>query len=318
VLRAVGDLTQFTPDPEDEMPEDLRLPPSELEPAPERLVEPLLCDSRTMWFGAQGVGKGVLVTVVAAALLQGDGDFIPGARIANPMRLGILDWEDNADEYAERLFRLQVPAHSIPYRAPRGPLTSKAVLADVRSWIDGEGVDLPTIDSVIYAAGAADSMKPEGPTAYYQTLRELERPTLSLAHVPKDKADAMTPFGSTYWSTPARLVWRVNKASDSPHVIQLTNTKHSRWPQASPMILKVGWTETPLRLHSALTLTMEKDALPLIDRMALVLAAAGQPLTAEELAARTGTDPASIRKTASRNPRRISVSTTHPLVYGPA
>ncbi|MGA2501565.1 MAG: bifunctional DNA primase/polymerase, partial [Tepidisphaeraceae bacterium] len=300
--------------------EPVRLPPETLEPAAPRLIEPLICDSRTMWFGAQGVGKGVLVVFAAAALASGDAAFIPGVRTASTLRVGILDWEDNEDEYAERLYRLEVPAHSVPYLAPRGPLTNRQVAANVKAWINGEGVDLAAVDSVIPAAGASDAMKPEGPTAYYQVLRELERPTLSLAHVPKDKADAMAPFGSTYWSTPSRLVWRVEKlAEDSAsHVMQLTNTKHSRWPQASPLLLKVGWTEQPLRLHSALSLTMERDALPLVDRMVLSIAAAGRPLTAEELASRTGNDDTAIRKTATRNPGRISVSGTRPRVYGPA
>jgi DNA-binding CsgD family transcriptional regulator len=188
----------------------------------------------------------------------------------------------------------------------------------VRRWVDGEGVDLVAIDSVIPAAGGADAMKPEAPTAYYQALRTLERPSLSLAHVPKDKAQAAHPFGSTYWSTPSRLVWRVERPSDDgeEHVIRLVNTKHSRWAWSTELLLKVGWSEPgPLRLRSALNLTLEKDAGPIIDRIVLSLRVAGRALAAEEIAERIGSTPDTVRTTIRRNAHRVTDDGRRPALF---
>jgi hypothetical protein len=287
----------------------VRLPPENLPPPPPRLLSPLICDSRTMWFGAQGAGKSVLVVFSIAALAEGDAAFVPGSEVAKAVRMGVLDWEDNRDEWTERLYQVGVPALSVPYLAPSGPLTNRRVLANVRAWADGEGVEHLTVDSVIPAAGGPDAMKPEAPTAYYQCLREVGLPSLSLAHVPKDKAQAATPFGSTYWSAPCRLVWRVENPSenDSQHVIRLVNTKHSRWAQATDLLLRVGWSEPgPLRLQSALSLTMERDAAPLIDRVVLALGLAGEPLTIEQLSDRTGATPDSLYPTLRRHPGRVA------------
>jgi hypothetical protein len=272
-----------------------------------------------MWFGAQGVGKGVLLVVAIAALADGDAAFLPGSSVAAPVRVGILDWEDNRDEWSERLHRMQVPAESVPYREPHGPLTKAKVLADVRAWADGEGVELVAVDSVIPAAGGADAMKPEAPTAYYQALRELERPSLSLAHVPKDKAEAKHPFGSTYWSTPQRLVWRVERLpDDARHLVKLANTKHSRWPWSADLFLEVGWsTPGPLRIRSGLLLSLAADPAPLIDRIALALTVAG-PLSAEAIAERVGSDARTVRRTVDRHPQRVVNDGGRPALYSPA
>ncbi len=301
--------------------EFLRLPPEDVTPAPPRLLSPLICDSRTLWFGAQATGKGVLVVFAIAALADADSAFIPGSSIARAIRVGVLDWEDNQDEWAERLHRVGVPARSVPYLSPSGPLTNPRVLANVRAWVGGEGVELVAVDSVIPAAGGADAMKPEAPTAYYQALRALERPSLSLAHVPKDKAQATHPFGSTYWSTPSRLVWRVENVGEGTgeHVVRLVNTKHSRWAWATELMLRVGWSEPgPLRLRSAQNLTLEKDAAPLIDRIVLALRVAGQPLSADELAARVDASAQSVRETVRRHPHRVTDDGRRPAAFSPA
>ena len=101
------------PEPEPataELPEYERLPPEDMAPAPERLLSPLVCDSRTMWYRAQGAGKGVLLMFAIAGLADGDGAFVPGSSVAGPVRVGVLDWEDNRDEIGERLHRVGVPA----------------------------------------------------------------------------------------------------------------------------------------------------------------------------------------------------------------
>ena len=308
------------PAPEPDAPEFTRLPPEDMTPAPVRLLSPLICDSRTMWFGPQGAGKGVLLVFAIAALADGDGAFIPGSVVERPLRVGVLDWEDNEDEIGERLHRAGVSPRSVPYLAPRGPLTNAKVLAEVRRWVDGEGVELAAIDSVIPAAGGSDAMKPEAPTAFYQSLRAIERPSLTLAHVPKDKGEAPHPFGSTYWSAPARLIWRIERPPDPVrHVVRLVNTKHSRWPFAPELLLEVTWTAAgPLRLKSALSLTMEKDAAPLIDRIAVALIVAGRPLSADEIAERTGASADTVRRTIGRNPGRVADDGARPAMYSSA
>lgn len=302
----------FTDEPESGY---LRLPPPDLEPAAPRLLSPLICDSRTMWYGAQAVGKGVLLVVAVAALADADAAFIPGSAIGAPIRVGILDWEDNRDEWAERLHRMQVPAESVPYREPRGPLTHPKILADVRAWVDGEGVELVAVDSVIPAAGGVDAMKPEAPTAYYSALRQLERPSLSLGHVPKDKAQGQHPFGSTYWATQQRLIWRIERIEDgSRHLLKLVNTKHSRWPWTPDMLMEVGWSEAgPLRVRSGLNLT--EDPAPLIDRIVLAVTVGGS-LTAEAIAERVGSDSRTVRRTVDRHPQQVAGDDSRPTVFG--
>jgi hypothetical protein len=315
-----GNSTVATTSVETTTVEFTRLPPEGMEPPPPRLLSPLICDSRTAWFGAQGAGKGVLVVIAVAALANADSAFIPGSLVEKPVRVGILDWEDNEDEWAERLHRAGVTARSVPYLAPTGPLTNTKVIAEVRRWIDGEGVELVAVDSVIPAAGGTDAMKPEAPTAYYQSLRLLERPSLSIAHVPKDKAQARHPFGSTYWSTPSRLVWRIERLGDgdAEHVIRLVNTKHSRWPWSTEMLLKVDWAEPgPLRLRSALNLTLEKDKAPLIDRIVLALRVVGQSLSAEEIAERVGSSADTVRRTIERNRGRVVDDGGRPALFNP-
>jgi hypothetical protein len=293
-----------------------RLPPEERVTTPPRLAEPYICDSRTMWFGAGGVGKGALAAAAAAALATGDDGYLPGCRIVRTARVGILDYEDNRDEWADRLQRLGLAPASMPYLAGRAPLTRRGGLDRARAWVRDEGVELVLVDSAIPAAGVADAMKPEGPTAYYLALAELAVPSWTLAHVPKAQAAADHPFGSTYWSTPQRLMWRVEKvetADAARHVVRLVNTKHSRWPWAPSTVLHVEWGEW-LRVRPTGVLLTD-DAFPLIDRIVAALTAQGRPLTADELAQLVDSTAQAIREQARRHPHRVSPDGGRPQRY---
>jgi hypothetical protein len=277
----------------------VRLPPVAWTPPPPRLVEPYVCDSRSYIFGAGDTGKSVFVAFLIGAL-AGAVD-IPEARVQRELRVGVLDYEDNQDEWADRLHRVGLPAAAVPYLAPSRPLAAN--IEEVRAWIADEGVDLVAVDSGLAAAGGTDAMAPETPLGYYRALKRLERPTLTLFHVPKSAAAAEYPFGSVYWSNGARLGWRAERVDDlTGHVVKLTNTKHNRWPRANSSVLRIDWQHERIALTSALNL--EPAALT-HERIEAALLREGTALTAKVIASRLTLPEGTVRSSLEGHPEKF-------------
>ena len=292
-----------------------RLPPLERVPPPPKLLDPYVCNSRSILFGAQDAGKSALVAAGVAALHTGDAGYLPGCKVDKVVRVGILDYEDNLDEWAERLHRLGLNPGEVPYLDGRRPLTKAAGLARAADWIKDEGLELVAIDSVVPAAGIADAMKPEGPTAFFDALKKLRLAKWLLAHVPKDQALAKHPFGSTYWSTPSRLNYRVERIEHpKDHLIRVVNTKHSRWPETAPLVLRFDWGGDGLRVQPT-GVVLDDTAYPLIDRIVAAIQAAGQALTADELAECVGSTADAVRTQARRHPHRVVSDDGRPHRY---
>jgi len=219
------------------MPERIWLP-RPIETVPLRPLEPLLCDSRTIFFGRGGVGKGFLSCAVIAAF-AGAQEFPPPIVVNKKMRVGILDFEDNEDEWNSRLTGMGVNAASIPYYRSAVPFSIKAKTAmrEIKEWVADTDPDMVLVDSVIPAVGGLDVGDPRSAELFRGSMDEVNKPYLALAHVTKQKGPSDYPYGSVTWANNARLIWRVDSVSDTDGILmQLDNTKASRWMQAGDPI----------------------------------------------------------------------------------
>jgi hypothetical protein len=68
-------------------------------------------------------------------------------------------------------------------------------------------------------------------------------------------------------------------------------------------VLRIEWKDR-LRVQST-GLVLDDSGTPLIDRMLVAIAAAGKPLTAEEMAERISSTAGAVRVQAGRHPHRI-------------
>lgn len=243
-------------------------------PPPPMLIGRLDPLGHTILFGPGGAGKG---TITAAWIV----DLVKAGH--RPM---VIDYEDHPEEWARRVTALGgadiaaavsiVRPNAAGWRGARGSMLDQA--DDLRELADAIQADVIVIDSAAMASGA-DPLKPDAPMRYGAALQRIGLPALTIAHVPKN-TDMTTPFGSVFWHNLARVTWSLApQGEDAGHVVLLTCRKANGYQRPGRELLTVTYDDRGLPRD----VLARSYAAVLGDRIAAVLAAAGEPMAVAQI-----------------------------------
>jgi hypothetical protein len=224
-----------------------------------------------------------------------------------------LDWEWTASRHKQRKDRLfgTERLDGLRYQRCSAPLIYQCDA--VRRYCDTEHIGFLGVDSV---GMACEGKLNDDDTArsFHQALASLP-PSLTVAHVPKNSANAETtkhetgnpmgPFGSVFFSNLCRSTWLVKKQESSTAdllSVGLFPQKQNDGARTRPVGLEVAFNPQHIDVRPVDLVTVEglANRLPLAQRMRHLLQQ-GPPLTAAQIASELDVPANSIFHTAKRN-----------------
>lgn len=287
----------------------------EPEGRPKWLLRPFLTASGSSGLVADGgTGKSLLALSLAFSVVTGRA-VIKGMPPAISGPVLYLDWEDDAEEHAERLHAIAegagvpIPDGMLHYVQQSGaPLARSATQLEKR--VAELGAVLVVVDSTMLARGG-DAISAEANTSYHSAIRQLGVPALTVEHKSAEavRKGQLGVYGSVVNRNSARMLWEFTtvQQTDSGKQFRLEQSKHNRGsfpPMAldahivsddADRLVSVVWRQIPAnqvtRLPEVTGATWEqlRDAL-----------ADGGPMTVDDLASVTGRTAQTVRTTLNR------------------
>lgn len=196
----------------------------------------------TVVWSRPGEGKTWIACAAAVALQTGRGDVL-GLAPARPMRVGILDWEDDAFTKAERARAIAgQPVPAITYIACRGAIWDE--LDRIVRIVRERELEYLILDSLGMACGGLPPESSEAALRCGTAIRRIGLGTLATAHIPKNGQDESAPFGSVFWLAQLRLGWflkRDQEASESGFRLGLFCKKSNNDRAPAPLAFDVAF-----------------------------------------------------------------------------
>lgn len=199
------------------------------------LLEPFLAERAiSMIYGAGGSAKSVVAEFFA--VIVASGEELAGLKVSEPGPVLVLDWEDDAETWAERLRAIcrsvDIDPDSLDIAHQRMTTSLHDSAREIRKKAATIEARLIIIDSVGMASGG----DPNDAGAIIRCLlaaRSLRIPVLAIHHLAKDVKNpvASGPYGSVYASNEVRLSFFVAteqaEGSNTARVV-LTAAKSNR------------------------------------------------------------------------------------------
>jgi hypothetical protein len=278
---------------------------ADVEPAPDAgyiLREPdLPARLPAALFGDGGSAKSLLALAVAASIVTGEPYL--GRRPTTTGPVGYLDWEMDGPEHRDRLLRLAgEPLPGVLYVPCSRPLADD--VDRLRRIVDRHELVYLIVDSVALACDGPPEAA-EVAVRFFGALRELGLGSLLVAHVNR-AGDTDRPFGSAFWHNGARSTWYAKLEAElgGAMTVGLFHKKANIGPRSAPLGFRVEWGDR---------ITLERTDLrdipdlathiPLAYRLADALRTGARTVAA--LAAETGADVETVRRTLNRRKDRF-------------
>ena len=270
------------------------------------MVPPLvLADGPTVHFGKGGSGKTFIALAMAACTALGR-EFL-----GQPSQQGavmVVDYEATPKTTKARLQRIVAGLGEpwrddlIHYWYPRArPLPD--MLPGLQHKIREENIRFLIVDSAGYACGGNPNDE-DVALRYFSSLNKLDIPSLTIAHVTKQKNRDEYPLGSVFWSNSARLTWNVKVDRQEGPVMQVSlfNRKSNETQPMEPMGVHLEFRDDALLLsREGGTPAPKRASGP--DRILAALEAG--PFSVKQLAKAFGQPDNAIRTTLNRLKPRV-------------
>lgn len=164
----------------------------------------------TLIFGDGGSAKSMVALGAGAAIHTGRP--FAGMTPDRPRRVGLLDWELDAQAHRDRLARMfgEDAIPDVLYVPCARPLADDQ--DRLRRIIGRHGLEFLVVDSIALGCDGPPEAA-EVANRYLAALRELGLPALCVAHVNR-QGDTDRPFGSAFWHNGFRLTWYAKREAD--------------------------------------------------------------------------------------------------------
>jgi hypothetical protein len=296
----------------------------ELTDAPRWLVEPFVVDRAiSMLYGSGGSAKSVFGLTLAVAVASGQD--IGGLSATDSGPVLVLDWEDDAETWAERQRALCVGA-GIEGELDIAHLRMSASLHDsareMRKRVASINARMVIVDSVGLASGG----DPNDAGQIIRTLlaaRSLKVPVLCIHHIAKDTKNPVRsgPYGSVYSTNNARISWYV--VADQPEgsnvaSLALTNAKTNRTSKVERQGYRLEFIGGDILESIEVTKTsiseLPEDIAPTTQRWRLIAwLRDGEERTYRNIAEYLGTSEAKVRNLVRDRPADFEKLDTKPV-----
>lgn len=224
------------------------------------------------------------------SILFGDGGtlksylglLIAGTLSTQGLQVGYFDWELDAFTHRRRLEQIHGPdMPAIRYVRCDKPLVFE--VTRLRRTIQQHRLEYAIFDSIAYGTqGAPESA--EAAMEYCRALRQFGIGSQLIAHVTKNDAGDLRPFGSVFWHNSARATWNIKRAATSPDGQSVSLAAFHRKNNIGPMCPAVGigvdfdGDRVSFRRVNVATIDEVAESLPLWQRIRSVLKAGPQTL----------------------------------------
>lgn len=207
------------------------------------LVSPFVLESvPNIIYGPPSSMKSLIAMAIGASVVLGV-PMIPKTVVHKQGPVLILDWESAFEICSSRWRKIIGNRHeTITYRACNLPLVDE--LDSIGDIIEKKKPSLVIIDSLGPAAGG-DLNTPETALAFYYGLKQLETPTLTIAHAPKNQPTSI--YGSVFFSAIPKNIWTIKRLDASvdnlEFIIAMSQEKFTTGFLHDPIGLKVKFID---------------------------------------------------------------------------
>lgn len=260
-----------------------------------------LAELLTVAWSRPGEGKTWLAGAVATALQTGRSDIL-GLAPARALRVGILDWEDDAFTKAERVRAIAgEPVPGIVYLACRGAIWDE--LDRIIRVVREHELEYLIIDSLGMACGGLPPESSEAALRCGTAIRRIGLGTFATAHIRKDGTDESAPFGSIFWLAQLRLGWHVKReqgSTGSGFSLGLFCKKSNNDQAPSPLAYDVAFSDGRVRFDRRDVRDTPELASRVSLRWRLQHSLSSGPRLIHEVADELDADPDTVRRTLQR------------------
>lgn len=258
---------------------------------PDYFVEPLIMKGvPSVIFGDKGVNKTTVALALLGLVSSGCDDSSTGL-IGKDGRVGMLDWESNADLTSYTTSRLvagrTVPYFELPYLRCKQSLTDD--IERIANFIQQEQIEVALIDSLGQAAGS-DKFDTTGKSValqFFEVLRQLNLTTLIIAQNSKGDEGKKTIFGSTFYTYYSRNIFELKKATEGEQEVQvaLVHQEGNYSQKAEPLGFKIKYSPTTISMVSeSVDIGQFKDKINDIESVIQFLKLENKPCTVKAIA----------------------------------
>jgi len=257
-------------------------------------LPPYLVYGSNIFFGQGNSGKTWLGLLCARSHVTGEA--MLGAEWSGTGNALYVDYEADGETLAERCYMLGGWPEGLRYWPAGGvPLTDQ--LPALRAEIAKRKITFVVVDSAGLACGG-EPEKAEVAIRYFNAIQSLKVPTLTIAHQRKNGETDEQPFGSNFWHTSARQIWKVRgdeQEEAEQREIGLFHTKWNNVPRRErPIGVRMEMRNGGVSFWRTTIADTFDGSMSLPVRIRKLLIRQGE-MTVKEIAADTGAAPATVR-----------------------
>lgn len=186
---------------------------------------PLLVRGANIIFGQGDSGKTWLALALARSHVIGEP--VIGMDWGTRGNALYIDYEADAQTLSERCQLLGGRPSGLRYWPGSGVPLSEQV-PGLKREISRHEISFVVVDSAGLACGG-EPEKAEMAIRYFNAVQSLGVPSLTIAHLRKGGEDDTQPFGSNFWHTSARQIWKVKGSQDEGEVERRMGLFHMKW-----------------------------------------------------------------------------------------